>query len=834
MKINKYNVSTIKDSSTTGVSTYIKNTVSGSSTQLTETHLIFGQPFNGTQDVAGDITNANNITAIGDIKAVAVTDDEGTTGGNIIADGNVKGVKFIGDVDAENITAGTGTITDLSGDTLDYNNAEFQEAIINALQSVDITTENLTVTKQAHFFELIIDKIKAAGGAILLTPADGFKVDKIGKIDMIMNVTYRLYWKATDGDKTISNMWKVGDQAICQTFNNADSNYNVSNKYYWALVQGTGTESFSDGDYHYIEIDSTDCDGTLNPEVGDEIAMLGYRGTDDDRQSAIYLAAYNSLDTTLKAPLICHYKGINDYNLSSHKYTWFAANGSEIRGNLKVATGETVTEYVNDSISNNETISQLQVTVDGINSTVENHTTYINAIGNQTTKNTTAISNVTQTANSLKSTVESHTEQLGQQETKISEIEQTAESIRLQVDEVSLKIDNKKIVLDGDTEVNGTVNVNTDGTGFKLNGSSGETFTIGSNDIGSYSEFENKTANRWLHSLKDVLPLTGSTQQYQFYNYCTLLTAGQRFRITNLGISIQNYNNANLTVSALTVSLYKGTPSTNNQVVVSETLTNLSNGYWYQGTFTQTGTKPAIIDYTAVEQGEYYIQVSCSALGTNGTVSQLSVFPICEVTLSAFGNLTYNGFGFNFGAGKVAFISDDVMVFKSNSGLQINDSVYRLVPDSYNQYGEIHKYANSGKWIGLKDYIVRTIADASTTSRQGTIATVSLYDEMLVVNSITNPMIIQLPNPSECAGKSYLIKNYSSSDNVFVAGGTLQTSNSSTGKIIKYGTNASATDTCKITTNLGDVTYYQLLKCYKHSHQLISDGVKWIDNLLSN
>ena len=68
--------------------------------------------------------------------------------------------------------------------------------------------------------------------------------------------------------------------------------------------------------------------------------MLGYRGTDDaERQSAIYLAAYSSLDPTLKAPLICQYKGINDFNLSNHKHSFFAANGSEIRGNLKLESG---------------------------------------------------------------------------------------------------------------------------------------------------------------------------------------------------------------------------------------------------------------------------------------------------------------------------------------------------------------------------------------------------------------------------------------------------------------------------------------------------------------
>jgi len=79
--------------------------------------------------------------------------------------------------------------------------------VIDALTSVDITTENLTVTKQAHFFELIIDKIKAAGGAVLLTPADGFKVDRV----MDLGSFYRVLWRSTDGERAIKNMWRVGD-----------------------------------------------------------------------------------------------------------------------------------------------------------------------------------------------------------------------------------------------------------------------------------------------------------------------------------------------------------------------------------------------------------------------------------------------------------------------------------------------------------------------------------------------------------------------------------------------------------------------------------------------
>lgn len=116
----------------------------------------------------------------------------------------------------------------------------------------------------------------------------------------------------------------------------------MSNKYYWALVTDKGTDTLSDGDYHFIKISGSDYDGTLNPEVGDEIAMLGSRSGDLQRQSAIYIAAYDSIDPTLKAPLFCHYKGINNFDLKSHKYTWFAANGNEIRGNLRVESGQSL------------------------------------------------------------------------------------------------------------------------------------------------------------------------------------------------------------------------------------------------------------------------------------------------------------------------------------------------------------------------------------------------------------------------------------------------------------------------------------------------------------
>lgn len=114
-----------------------------------------------------------------------------------------------------------------------------------------------------------------------------------------------------------------------------------------------GTETIEGEDFHYIEItgsnninNKADYDGEVNPEIGDEIAMLGSRSDDEVRQSAIYLAAYNSIDPSLKAPLICQYKGINDFDLKSHKYTYFAANGSEVRGNIKMESGESLEDFI--------------------------------------------------------------------------------------------------------------------------------------------------------------------------------------------------------------------------------------------------------------------------------------------------------------------------------------------------------------------------------------------------------------------------------------------------------------------------------------------------------
>lgn len=219
--------------------------------------------------------------------------------------------------------------------------------------------KNLTVTGMAHFFELVIDKIKSAGGAALFTPADGFDTDIVEEIEG----GYRLYWRCQDGNgNQRDNMWKTGDQALCMSFNKAKvgTSHDVANKYYWALVTGVSEVAApieKDGEYYnYIEISSSDCDGTVNPEVGDTIVMLGYRGVDDKaRQSAIYISAYSSLDKGLTAPLFAQYRGINDFDLESHRKSYWDAKGSKIVGNFELETGESLESTWYEVVLDNET-----------------------------------------------------------------------------------------------------------------------------------------------------------------------------------------------------------------------------------------------------------------------------------------------------------------------------------------------------------------------------------------------------------------------------------------------------------------------------------------------
>ena len=316
-------------------------------------------------------------------------------------------------LNANTIVGNTGSFTTLSaqymntgdlevnGDAIFHNGltaegtSNFEDIISNNITNSGlITTQDLEVLGSAHFFELIIDKIKAAGGSVLLSPADGFKVDDATIENFyVKQYSYSyapvqeqvpvLWFKSTDGDRTIYNMWENYDQAICANFNEAKqgTNYDVSNNFWWYMVGATNNDGmnaaftysyagapvqhdiYENGELketaecHYIALvpsighqSSKDLTNLayLKAQIGNDVAMLGHNARDtrqmssvQARRSAIYMSCYNNwLDTQLRAPLWAHYNNINDFTLGqAQRLTKFDANGGEIIGSFKVQAG---------------------------------------------------------------------------------------------------------------------------------------------------------------------------------------------------------------------------------------------------------------------------------------------------------------------------------------------------------------------------------------------------------------------------------------------------------------------------------------------------------------
>ena len=210
----------------------------------------------GNTSIPSDI-NVNSINAnIGDIsilkgKSLSFNDGQfiylGSSNGKVnkISGDNLKyAYGDFGEVKADKVGSKELTTDDLNA----------VKGWIGALNSKSITTEYLNVTRQAHFFELVIDKIRSVGGQMIMTAANCV-VDYAKAVDANGNYlenlddsnakAYDIFWLGSDASgRAVTNDWKENDQAICQSFNNVSTgvNYNVSNKYYWRLV----TEILSD------------------------------------------------------------------------------------------------------------------------------------------------------------------------------------------------------------------------------------------------------------------------------------------------------------------------------------------------------------------------------------------------------------------------------------------------------------------------------------------------------------------------------------------------------------------------------------------------------------
>lgn len=97
----------------------------------------------------------------------------------------------------------------------------------NIQNSDTITTKNINVTGKATFFELEIQKAKAAGGMTIYSPG-AFHIDEV--VDT--GNYYACYQRAEQDGVKLMQMCEVGDQLMCVRFN-VDGN---GNKFYWMRV----------------------------------------------------------------------------------------------------------------------------------------------------------------------------------------------------------------------------------------------------------------------------------------------------------------------------------------------------------------------------------------------------------------------------------------------------------------------------------------------------------------------------------------------------------------------------------------------------------------------
>ena len=120
---------------------------------------------------------------------------------------------------------------------------------------------------------------------------------------------YRLYFRAKDGEDSISNDFVNGDQAFCDK-TTYDNNI-ISHHRYWRLVVGKNGNLSDDDEFGYIDLSATDKEsGSDVPKAGDDVSQLGNR-TNTERQGAIieFVGGDN-------APAYQIYQGINTYSLS--------------------------------------------------------------------------------------------------------------------------------------------------------------------------------------------------------------------------------------------------------------------------------------------------------------------------------------------------------------------------------------------------------------------------------------------------------------------------------------------------------------------------------------
>lgn len=212
-----------------------------------------------------------------------------------------------------------------------------------------LTVDNAYIRNKATFDELEVREVTHTGGVEIKSPAsckiantddyyphvawvdaDGQEIaDKDGVAFMVLDsesTGVKCYFRATDGEKTIYNDWRVGDQALCHSFN-----VEIGSRYYWRRVIDV-SEAPEDG-YHWVALSLTDGEGDT-PMSGDTIVCFG--SSNADRQAAIIMAANGT-----NAPCFVQLKGISTYRVDeSNVVTLLSPTKNIIKGHQIVMVSE--------------------------------------------------------------------------------------------------------------------------------------------------------------------------------------------------------------------------------------------------------------------------------------------------------------------------------------------------------------------------------------------------------------------------------------------------------------------------------------------------------------
>ena len=201
-----------------------------------------------------------------------------------------------------------------------------------------VTVLDLEVLGKALFHELEIRKLSYAGGNIYLSGA-GSKIVHVEEQRSASGAVtgWKCYLLADDGSTATQNLWRVKDQARCQSFNILEGKHEgVSNKSYWRLVTDVSTQpvtiTAADGTvlyggrlFDWVIMSATDCmAGSDTPAAGDTIVLDGSR-EDASRQGVLMLES-----TGASTPRIVGLRGVNAYSHEGKEVFYFSPNGSKI------------------------------------------------------------------------------------------------------------------------------------------------------------------------------------------------------------------------------------------------------------------------------------------------------------------------------------------------------------------------------------------------------------------------------------------------------------------------------------------------------------------------